>query len=937
MNPVLKKFFASRSICYLVVDRDLVIKEISPGLERFADTTELLQVGEDVRLSFPELYGMEACMQEICQRQRSSFELVGVSRAIQPIDNSEGEDNLSVSIDNIDRDTESQPDQLTADTSRSDRSDRRSSQLPRTEFYMDIFISRFEQEELNRSGFTNLADNLVDGLIILFEDVSDRMEIEQKLMQSSNEANLLLDALSTSNSYVETILSSMADAMIVTTASGMIKVVNAAAQQLFGYPEAELAGQHISTLIAIAAPMAKIETQSAKQDNQNISPAGAQAQPGQSALHPQPEAPNPIAAEDDQQAFFFPAQNLRQSAFETTCRTKSGKKVVISFLRSTVELEDSFGLGNRQDIIYVGRDITAWQARQQRITIQHEVTRILAESITIEQAAPQLLAAICKHLDWDIGEFWIVERDRSLTNQSNQSRAQTIRRNLRQARVLHCTEMWHSDKIDARDWQQETSHRDFAIGEGLPGKVWAQTNSLWMANLANSKPGNDLSDTANITEISERATIASELGLQCGFGFPIQSSIAVWGVITCFSREVRDPDLDLLQIGANIGNQIGLFIDRKRAEMELRESEERYRDLFESAIDLMFENSSDLIQWVSAEGRLVYVNRAWRNVLGYSETEIAELLFVDVVHPDCRDRYRQLLAGLNVTTTDPANVASEAKLELITSDGSKVFVEGTINCKYADGRLVAIRAIFKDITERLIAEAALRQQKEQTDRLLLNILPATIADRLKQETNIYLANETSVVPQGSVIAESFNAVTVMFADIVNFTEIASTLNPIELVGLLNQIFSSFDRLCEQYGLEKIKTIGDAYMVVGGLPTPSPDHAVAIATMALAIQSQLTQLNQQTKRNLQMRIGIHSGPVVAGVIGLKKFIYDLWGDTVNIASRMESQGIVDKVQVSASTYELLQHHYLFEKRGTINIRGKGNMPTYILLSPKPNNN
>jgi PAS domain S-box-containing protein len=935
MNPVLKKFFASRSIYYLVVDRNLTIQELSPGIERFADSTNLLQVGEDVRLSFPELYGMEACMHEICQRQRSSFELIGVSRTHVPDSGlAQGEQQPNNQLDyqrlyssNI------EPGSSVARSESSLRSPSATQAMPAV-VYMDIFISRFEQEELSRSGLTNLPHCLTDGVIILFEDVSQRMEIEQKLMQSSNEASLLLDALSTSNSYVEAILSSMADALIVTTASGTIKVVNTAAQELFGYQEAELAGQNISTLIDVPEFVVPqpIETPNRMSDlavvsdrsNPDIpdlpghtddlaSHTDQSIESSQSAFtfgnNYQP------GAESTSRSFFYPDQNLQQSTFETTCRTKSGRKVEVSFLRSPIDLEDSFGLGNQQDIIYVGRDITVWQAKQRRINVQHEVTRILAESITIEQAAPNLLATICKYLDWDIGEFWIVERDRSVDPKLK-------RRNLRQARVLHCTDLWTSDTIDATAWQQETAQISFATGEGLPGKVWAQSNALWLDDLASSE-----------TDEAQRSPVVNDLGLRCGFGFPVQSSIAVWGVITCYSREIRDPDPDLLQIGSIIGNQIGFFIDRKRAEMELRESEERYRDLFESAIDLMFENSSDLIQWVSAEGRLVYVNRAWKQVLGYSETEIAELVFADIIHPDCRDRYDQLLAGLNTTTTEPTNVASEAKLELIARNGEKVFVEGTVNCKYAEGKLVAVRAIFKDITERLIAEAALRQQKERTDRLLLNILPATIADRLKQETETYFADNSTVLHQGSVIAESFADVTVMFADIVNFTEIASSLSPIELVSLLNQIFSSFDLLCEQYGLEKIKTIGDAYMVVGGLPTPRADHAMAIAAMALAIQVELAKLNQQSGRNLQMRIGIHSGPVVAGVIGLKKFIYDLWGDTVNIASRMESQGLVGKIQVTAPTYELLQHCYLFEKRGTINIRGKGNMSTYILLGQK----
>ena len=157
--------------------------------------------------------------------------------------------------------------------------------------------------------------------------------------------------------------------------------------------------------------------------------------------------------------------------------------------------------------------------------------------------------------------------------------------------------------------------------------------------------------------------------------------------------------------------------------------------------------------------------------------------------------------------------------------------------------------------------------------------------------------------------------------------------PIELVDLLNQIFSEFDRLTERYGLEKIKTIGDAYMVVGGLPVPISNHAEAIAQMALDMQAVLSIFNAENNKTFSIRIGIHSGPVVAGVIGLKKFIYDLWGDTVNIASRMESHGMAGKIHVSDATYQLLQDKFLWEKRETIQVKGKGEMTTYFLVDRK----
>ncbi|MEC4984070.1 MAG: adenylate/guanylate cyclase domain-containing protein [Oscillatoria sp. PMC 1068.18] len=213
----------------------------------------------------------------------------------------------------------------------------------------------------------------------------------------------------------------------------------------------------------------------------------------------------------------------------------------------------------------------------------------------------------------------------------------------------------------------------------------------------------------------------------------------------------------------------------------------------------------------------------------------------------------------------------------------------------------------------------LQLEKDKADKLLLNILPKVIAERLKKN------NKT--------IAEHYEEVTILFADIVGFTPLSARLNPIELVSLLNVIFSGFDELAELLDLEKIKTIGDAYMVASGLPNPRPDHAEAIADMALAMQAVVDQIQFERGEKFQIRIGIHTGVVVAGVIGIKKFIYDLWGDTVNVASRMESSGIPGKIQVTAEVYELLKELYLFEARGVIPVKGKGEMQTYWLIERK----
>ena len=224
--------------------------------------------------------------------------------------------------------------------------------------------------------------------------------------------------------------------------------------------------------------------------------------------------------------------------------------------------------------------------------------------------------------------------------------------------------------------------------------------------------------------------------------------------------------------------------------------------------------------------------------------------------------------------------------------------------------------VRQEIRDRAQAETALRVEQEKSERLLLNILPHPIAEQLKRNQK--------------VIAHRFDAVTILFADIVGFTEVAARISATELVSILNEIFSAFDRLADRYGLEKIKTIGDAYMVVGGLPNPRPDHADAIAQMALAMQQVIAQFRNDLGNPFQLRIGINTGSIVSGVIGLRKFSYDLWGDAVNVASRMESQGIPGRIQVTETTYACLQNDYQFEKRGAVEVKGRGVMTTYLLL-------
>ncbi|MEW6157269.1 MAG: adenylate/guanylate cyclase domain-containing protein [Verrucomicrobiota bacterium] len=209
----------------------------------------------------------------------------------------------------------------------------------------------------------------------------------------------------------------------------------------------------------------------------------------------------------------------------------------------------------------------------------------------------------------------------------------------------------------------------------------------------------------------------------------------------------------------------------------------------------------------------------------------------------------------------------------------------------------------------------IQTEQEKSERLLLNVLPKPIADRLKEGE--------------STIVDTFANVTVLFADLVGFTSMSVHISPNEMVHLLDEVFSAFDLLAARHNLEKIKTIGDAYMAVAGLPNPRPDHAESAAELALDMQKQIEQFNGDYGTNFCMRIGIHSGPVVAGIIGRNKFIYDLWGDTVNTSSRMESHGLPGCIQVTETTFEMLREKYVFRKRGGVEIKGKGTMTTYFL--------
>jgi adenylate cyclase len=221
--------------------------------------------------------------------------------------------------------------------------------------------------------------------------------------------------------------------------------------------------------------------------------------------------------------------------------------------------------------------------------------------------------------------------------------------------------------------------------------------------------------------------------------------------------------------------------------------------------------------------------------------------------------------------------------------------------------------------QRREALEALRLEQAKAENLLLNILPSTIADKLKAQTQ--------------PIADQHESASILFADVADFTPWSERLPAAEVVGYLDHLFSRFDELAERHGLEKIKTIGDAYMVAAGVPNPRPDHARALALMALDMLDVMCADDEVGRLGLELRVGINSGPVVAGVIGRKRFLYDLWGDAVNTASRMESHGTPGRIQITRATYELIADEFECKPRGTITVKGKGEVEAWYLVGPR----
>ncbi len=297
------------------------------------------------------------------------------------------------------------------------------------------------------------------------------------------------------------------------------------------------------------------------------------------------------------------------------------------------------------------------------------------------------------------------------------------------------------------------------------------------------------------------------------------------------------------------------------------------------------DNSSAVVLWslTSPLGALVFGGRAWAWFLAF-----AVLVIVTGVLEPILDVDATLGSGV-ITTMLVLNIVAVST--------------------------VAFILLQYFTSQRESAFNLLTNEQEKSEALLLNILPKQIAEALKRSP--------------TTIAKHFEGASVLFADVVDFTPMSAQMTPTELVELLNQVFTYFDEVADEFGIEKIKTIGDAYMAAAGVPTPQDDHALALTRMALRVRDHYAENDVQGHR-LAFRIGINSGPLVAGVIGTRKFIYDLWGDAVNIASRMESHGSKGAIQITRETYELIKDHFECEARGTVPVKGKGEMEVWHVV-------
>lgn len=366
-------------------------------------------------------------------------------------------------------------------------------------------------------------------------------------------------------------------------------------------------------------------------------------------------------------------------------------------------------------------------------------------------------------------------------------------------------------------------------------------------------------------------------------------------------------------------NLIGKFSDSLEATPDVLETK------YPSAILVVDDNPANteyLSRKLNAAKHTVFIANSGLEAerLLNGETHI-DLVLLDILMPDLSGyeilgRNRQLLQCKNIPVIVVSSLDEQETVYRCLESGAQDFISKPVNFMILAARINSAleRKYLLDREEEHLAK--IEAEKQKNEELLLNILPQPIAMRMK--ANEYL------------IADSVASCSILFADIVGFTPLSEALGPVRVVEMLNKIFTEFDNFCEDIGVEKIKTIGDNYMVAGGVPTPDQEHACKVAQMAIAMMRYIREHPAMDGTRLDMRIGIHSGPAVAGVIGRKKFVYDLWGDAVNTAGRMESHGEAGSIQISAQTAELLQGRFEMQRRGMVPIKGKGDLETFTLV-------
>ena len=338
-------------------------------------------------------------------------------------------------------------------------------------------------------------------------------------------------------------------------------------------------------------------------------------------------------------------------------------------------------------------------------------------------------------------------------------------------------------------------------------------------------------------------------------------------------------------------------------------------------VDDSAESRAVLGELLSALGYTVLTAGSGEEALARVAEEPFDLIILDIVMPgidgyEALSRLKQDPGTRHIAVLVVSGYTEIDSVVRCVQMGAEDYLSKPFNAVLLRARISACLEKKRHRDQEMEVFRQLALAKENSERLLLNILPPSIADRLK-------AGE-------ELIVDSFASVTVLFADIVGFSQLAARLSAGDLVRNLNNVFSRFDSLAARFGLEKIKTIGDAYMAAAGLPERCADHAQRAAEMALAMQDAILQFTRESGLALNIRVGLHSGPVIAGVIGKHKFSYDLWGDTVNIASRMESHGHPSAIQVTEATERLLRDNYLFVTRGRIAIKGQGELMSYLLV-------